>query len=592
MKSKEEIRNDIVRYMNFSWHGKDSKDRNPFVQLMIEELCNELYLVYNKLDNSNTSILEKLVKNLSPFFNYVRPAHSVLMVNSDEPVFHLDKKSNFFIKEISTKYQEQGINSIIFTPVCDINLNNVRINSIFFDKTLWIVNDAGEKSVLLQTNERATHNTLWLGLKADKEIKTLKDLFIYFNFPHLDDSHEYYDFLSYTFWKERNNTLKVKQGLPIKQNSSPSKIEKDILNFYKDHYQTIDHIVLSDIPTQKLPEELTSIVNPEIASSFPYLHWFSITFPPNFNPDDLMKMTIALNAFPVINRNNHEYFVSESDVSKALSLSSGIGEEFLEIDSILNSQLNSQNQIIHKNIYNTDIFTIEPKKKEMVGETKVVDYLEKLVDLLQDERTVFPKIDNDKIMEVYNSVSSLKDKENYKVEKNWLQEYTVVAGLSINTQETQEEINSLKILYWTSFAELINGIPENTLLMANKIPDLNKKDAVFLTSVRGGRNFYDFESLKALNRFYLTSHDRIITKHNILNYCRMELDKYVVAVDVVKNVCVSHKRNKGMINVIEIRITPRPEHVEYLKSSGILKDIRIRLIQRSPDTFNYRIILY
>jgi hypothetical protein len=283
-------------------------------------------------------------------------------------------------------------------------------------------------------------------------------------------------------------------------------------------------------------------------------------------------MTIILNAFPVINRNYNGQAVSKQEITDVISLSSGIGEEFLEIDHISG---------IGK-------YTIEPVKKKEIDGSRIFDYLERLLDVVQDEKTAFPEIDNEKIVEVYNAISSIQEKGTLKVELNRLREYAEVARLAIDREITPHKIN---MSWWTTHAEAANGIPEETTLMAHKHPELNKTDAFLLTPVDGGRSFYDDESLKAINKFYLTAKDRILTKNDILNFCRIELGKYVQNIQTVRNVRVSPKCNEGMVNVIEIRIKPLPEYVEYLKSGGILKDLRIRLMQRSPDTFNYRIIL-
>jgi hypothetical protein len=552
MKTKEAIRNELLRCMDFVWQDKTSGDRNSLAQLMIEELCNELYLLYNKLNESDSAIFEKLVKNLSPDFNYVRPAHAILCINPEHSVFELDKRAEFYLKDVSSGFKNRGINAIVFTPALHLKIRNIRIDRIFFEK--------------------AKFNTVWLGLSASPEIKTIQDWSFYFEFPHLEDYHEYYDLLSTLQWSAGGKTLKVKVGLPRMENDHSSPVETDVLNFYHDHFQTIESpISLSDIPSQKFPNDLAGVIDLEKAASFPSLYWFSVSFPPQFNPADIEKLLISPNAFPVINRHRSERVITEQEMAKAISLSSGIDEVFLEMDTVADGT-----------------FTIEPIRKETEKQPQIADYLEKLVDMLQEEKAAFPKIDKEKVMEVYNSISSINEKEDYKVGKNWLQEYSEVARI---TFDSTADANDINLSYWTSFAGLVNGVPEKTVLMANKIPELSKADAVLLTTVRGGRDFCDFESMQAVSRFYLTSHDRIITKQDMLNFCRIELGKYIEDVDVEKTVRMSHIQNKGLTNVIEIRITPCREYAGYLRNSGILKDLRIRLTQRSPHTFNYRIVL-
>lgn len=127
--------------------------------------------------------------------------------------------------------------------------------------------------------------------------------------------------------------------------------------------------------------------------------------------------------------------------------------------------------------------------------------------------------------------------------------------------------------------------------MASKIPELNKSNAVFLTETIGGRNFYDQESARAISSFYLTSKGRVLTKNHILDFCKIELGSYIEKVDVVRKAVIGHKQKEGIIIVMEIQVTPRPEAIEYLRQKSVFKDLLIRLYRISPGHFNYRIKL-
>lgn len=589
MKTKEAIRNELIRYAGFAWQTRDINRQHPLVQLMIEELCNEVYLLNSKLEDINYSVLEKLVKRLTPStFGYIRPSHAILHLRPNEPEFILDKRTDFFVKDISPGFQEGGITSIIFTPVVDIRLIKAAITHLFFDNTLWSVNNAGKKEMLLQTDKKAKYNTLWLGLDIDKEVKSLENMAFYMQFPHLNDNHQYYDILSCIRWQANGRPLKVKQGFPLMEGTRLSKVEKEILDFYRDHYQAIENPIRpEEIARQKIPDDLALVVNEELSDAFPPpLHWISITFPPHFKPEDIARMRIRLNAFPAVNRHYNERKFSLQEINSEIALSSDTGEEFLEINSFTDTKENACSCV--DIIKNAGEYSIEPIKKKEINDAGFADHLERLIDRMSEESAAFPQVDKDKVLNVYNSIAAIENEDGHKTVRNWLNEYADVARLTVRPKEN---ITAIDISWWTTYAGRVNGIAEKNILMAHKNSRLNKSEATFLTGVDGGRSFYDFESLKAINRFYMTSHNRILTKHNILNFCKIELGKYMEDVDAVKVIGISHKQKEGLINVMEIRIKPRREHVEYLQKSRILKDLRIRLKQRSPDTFNYRIVL-
>lgn len=590
MKTKEAIRSRIIHYMNMLWGIKGSNNFDSLTLLMIEEICNELYLLDNKLNDIDSTILEKLVEDLSPAtYNYVRPAHGILQIKPEAPIYFLDKKTEFFLKTLPNHLKSKNITSVVFTPAISTTLWNAGISSFFFNRTFWNVDEMGNKKVVFRTDKKAAYNKMWIKLEAGAETKELKNLFLYVDFPHLNDTHEYYDLLSTVKWSVNGKELKIKPGFPRQQKEVLSRTESDTLDFYDSHYQTIEsRIHLDKMQKQIIPDELVDIVDHELLSSLFPGYWLTLSFPPYFAQSDLEKMIITLNAFPVLNRRYNNLRETDWKSTDVISLPSDVGEKFLEMDTVIDSG---------KNLYypssagpqNKRYYSIEPIYKKSIESPEIYDYLERLVDIIQDERTAFPKIDNDKIMKVMNSIAAIQDNEMQRAELNRLNEHTEVARLKINVTE---EISSLNINYWTTHLDLVNNLPEGTALMANKIPVLNKTDAVFLTPADGARSFYDIDSLKAINKYYLTSKDRILTKHDIISFCRIELNKYTEHIDVVKSVKISPKPKEGLINVIEIQITPKEEYVKYLNQKGILKKLKIGLIKRSPGNYNYVINIH
>jgi hypothetical protein len=587
MATKELINKRILQYINLAWDVKNAGNLDPLVRLMIEAISNELYLLDNKLEDIHISVSHKLVNRLLPAMSgYVRPSHAILQVNPSVSIYKLDKHTNFTLKELPDDIRYQNLSSVSFTPVVNANIHDINISHIFHDRTLWAVTDRTRK-VLGYSGKRAEYNTIWLGLDISAEIETLGGIAFYLDFEHLQNHHDYYDIMSELRWSIGNEPLKMKKGFPVSLSEEISTAEKEILNFYEDHFQTVaSKTKLKDIHRKRIPDELAGITDSDITSSISPRYWFSVAFPANFLPEDVEKITISLNAVPIVNRYHNRYIVQERNLGNIVSLSSGAGQEFLNIESVSDNR---------NNIYAVEnqpgkeySYAIEPVQRRNTEDPRIIDYLERLADIVQEERTAFPGIDNDKIIDVLNAVSSIRDKDTQKIERNRLKEYAEIALLRLNPGENPA---SATVTYWTTQADLLNGIAKDTPLMASKIPELNKSDAILLTGTYGGRNFYSLESLKAINNFYLTSGDRILTKYNILGFCRIELGEYIEKVDVVRKAIISHKLKEGIIIVMEIQVTPKQEHLEYFKQKGVFKDLLVRLRQRSPNNFNYRIRL-
>lgn len=585
MKSREAIRNKILRYANLTWNAQQMNNLNPLIHLLIEETCNELFLLDNKLSDIDFTILEKLVHNLIPTgFSFVRPAHGILHIKPEIPLFNLSCDGEFLMKEIPTNLKGRVAVSPAFTPVTDVTLINGSVKHLFFDRTLWMADSDGSKIVISRTNRKAAHNTLWIQLEHHTAIKEIKDLCLYLDFPHLNDNHDYYELLSELKWSYAGKELHVTPGIPLNIDKKSSPSEQAVLDHYQKRYWTIFGTLYANEKSTAIPVELQSVLDEEIVRSLPSGIWLSIKFPAHFLQEDISKADLLMNTFPVINRRYNNHRLSLEEFTGITALPSEPGEEFLEIETVKDSSryIYKQDEIVtHEK---KGFFSIEPVRKRSFNDSRIYDYLERFIDTLQSEKAVFPYLDEEQIQFVLNRLSDILDKENQKQGLNTLNEYAEVARLAISAQP---EIDSLEAEYWTSLADRLNGLSKGTAMMASKIPALNKSDAVLLTNVAGGRTFYDSESLKAINRFYLVSRGKIITKYNIISFCDIEAGAYCSHIDVVRKTRISPKSKEGIINVMEVQLTPKTQFTDYFKEKGILSDLKIRLSKQSPPHYRY-----
>lgn len=585
MKSKEAIRNKIIRYANLTWNTRRTDNLNPLVHLIIEEVCNELFLLDNKLTDIDSTILEKLVQNLSPSgFRYVRPAHGILHIKPEIPQYKLDRESEFLMKDIPSGLKGKISIPPAFTPVTDVTLINGSVRYLFFGRTLWTMDADGKKNSLIHTELKAPYNTLWIQLELHSALKELKNLNLYLDFPQLNDDHDYYDVMDESVWNCAGKNLHVQQGIPISTIKGANATEQDILNYYKKRYWTISDTLYTDEASKNLPPELQNIIDEETVRSLTPGMWLSIKFPAHFLQEDIDRLFVAINTFPVINRRYNELRLSLDDFSGITALASEPGEEFLEIENIIDSSqyVYKPDEIITEK--NKGFYSVEPIRKKDLNDSRIYDNLERFIDTLQSEKAVFPDIDEDKIQFVLNSISDILNQENQKLDLNILNDYAEVARLAISPIA---DVTSIGVEYWTSLAGRLNGLSRGTAMMASKIPALNKSDAILLSDVKGGRTFYDMESLKAINRFYLVSKGQIITKYNIICFCEIEVGMYCSRIDVTRKAKISSRSKEGIINVMEVQLTPKTQYTDYFNEKGILNDLKIRLSEYSPPHYHY-----
>jgi hypothetical protein len=581
MKTRDALFDDIVRYARTVWRTGDIRTLDPLVRLMTEEICSELHLLYGRLDGTDVAVREKLIETLSPSgFDYVRPGHAAIHVSpgAGSPKFRLERTAGFHVGTPPAEFKERNIGLPLFTPVADTEIRNISIVRLFYGNTLWATDVTGARKLLSRSDKKAEYNTVWLGLETDPSLRTLNDLPFYIDFPHLRGDHPYFDLMPELRWMFRGKPLKTKPGFPAPPDAALSDTEKHILHFYEDLYRTVPEIRTDDVSGRNFPCGPAEITPPETGAPPKPLHWLSIAFPPYFAEEDLERVRILLNVFPAVNRYYGECHLSaREDLTGVVSLPSGAGEEFLEIDRVVR-RAGKESRIEKR-------YTAVPVGKDAAGVSGLSDRLERLIDVVRNERRAFPSgIDVEKLMEIFNSVSSGRDGETFVAGSNRLRENAEVARLALRTEE---ETSGVSVYYWNTHAGLPNGLPAGTVLTAHRIPELNRAEAVFITPVSGGRSFLDRESGENILHFYLTSGDRILTGNDIVNFCRMELGDAARDVRVSRGVRISPKSAEGMVSVVEIRIFPRAGHVGFLQSCNVLKDLRLRLRQRSPESFGY-----
>lgn len=585
MKSKEAIRNRIINYAGIVWNTKRIERIHPLIHLLIEELTDELYLLDMKLHNIDSMILEKLVRQLVPArFDYVHAAGTVIQVRSESNHFFLSRRSDFFIKKMPDDLRSRHIETVAFSPVTDTVLHNLGISCIFYNRKLWKVDDLGNRTLWTETNRRYTGNNLWLFVDNPEGMAYVKDLYFYIDFPHLNDNHNYYQNLSLIKWKAGGTSLQMEEGLPTLPGVVPSRVESDALSYYRIHYQRVKTKLYLTDQSQQVSDELSIMMPDDFSETLPRGCWITLEFPTHFRVEDIEKMHILLNAFPVLNRRYVEKHHDTSKIAGTIALPSEPGEELLELvrveDDTQDGYVSDDSgQKSKQGVYSLDFL----KKKEAYT-TLLHDNLELFSDVLDRERSVFSGVDKDKVAEIRNAVAALQDKDGERVDRNILSDHDEIARLNVNLKE---DTHTLNVVYWTTFAGILNNLPVGTELMAGQTTGLNKSEAVLITPASGGRVFFDSDSLKAINCFYITSKGRILSKHDILTFCRIEIGKYAKEIDAVRCGKISPRPGAGIVNAMEIRITPEEQHREYFQRKEVLRWLKLRLEERSPIHYNY-----
>lgn len=591
MYSKESIRKQILSYTELIWGTKKIDRSDILVRILVEELTEELYRMRNSINNIELTLLEKLAAKLTPpEYLSIRPAHGIFQSKITKPQYMLAHQVPFYLNEKPDYLKEKGVENIIFHPVTDTSLFNIRVDYIFNSTNLYIVDNRGNKQIKCRSSKKAYTDSIWLGLNIDNNIENLKGLAFYIDFPELSEIHDYYEVTHYTELIIKGKQVRLSQGFPSNMNIYDNTIESNILAFYKKNYLTInDDFFVESLQPELLPSELTGLFEQDDISDMTPKYWMQVKFHYCIQPEDLTGAVVALNTFPAYNKTINNQKVNKEYLKDTVALYAERFEKLLGVTSVIDSNDNTYSSYDPENNDPAGSYHIEPVNNIHIQSPDIVDYLEQLTDLIDNEKSAFPKIDTDKISDIVNSIKSVEtgiedkldsnDKDNQKIEIDRILIYPIKKADSVN------------IIYETTLGELANNIPAG----GKSIPQLDDRsgisDAVTLTSICGGKEFSDLEDLLAINKYLLASNDRLITEYNIISFCETELGKLIEKVEIELTCKVSPRPKEGVIKTIEVKLFPSDRYPSLLCKRGILRDLLIRMKLRSPHDYDYTIVI-
>lgn len=588
MKSKEAIRNTILNYTNQIWGTKKIERLDLLVQMMVNGLTNELFLAQNKLNDLDTTLLEKIARRLTPEkYTAVRPAHTILQMKSDDPITLLDRSNTFTLEWIPDGFFHEKNEGITFHPIASTRLFNLNIDHLFYHKKLFVINDEQEKELLVETTKQPTDNSVWLGLDIDPEITQLQGLSFYLDFAHLSEIDELYDVLPYTKCCIGDKEVSLAPGFPVDSSEYITDADKDILHLYNDHYLTINEAVsLREMEKERIPKGLSEVLQGSKTDALKPKYWIKLLFPSYFTPQHLTDIFIAVNAFPVSNKRLISQTIIKDNFTSMITLSSEQGEKLQAIDAIVDNkgrEFVSERESGHNE---AGTYHLETINKVFLEEYSLIDYMEQLLDLIDDERAVFTGLDKDQVGETLLSLTKAEGEDEKKTDYNNKHKGESLTRLQINPYE---DTSTIKLDYWVTFGDQVDNIPAKKLFDADRTGKLEGMTALSLCEVYGSKEFTDIQDLMSIDKYIFTSKDRIITEHNIRTFCESELGKAIEEVEIKLDGKISPKPKEGIIRVIKLTLIPSVGHPDLLYKKGVLKSLKTRLEQRSPSDFVYDI---
>lgn len=617
--NKEMIAARMFRHSVRYWDTKDADIDNldPLVRLLIEACAVELYRISNEINSAQEHMLEKLARLLTPEVHTApKPAHAVVHARPVEPDTQVYPAMQFFYqKKVASK--PNGLLDtnldVFFSPAGNYKVVDADVKFIAADRDLYTVNNGQYKEPISKTGsgKMIEPGTVWIGIEINHLIKDLSGLSFFFDLKNHPAKSQLLPLLHYSKWNINGVQLNTMEGL-WNPNSNSSlldsfsgfdefninqTIDRHINHFYKDQFITIINAVDLSLKTEKYPQEFAGIFSDkELAKLQKELLWVKIKLLPEFDEVVLEDLTVSINSFPVVNRHLNEIRYRLQNNFNIIPLLSA--EQFLSINSVEGTdggggdkEANKYTNLPFDNtseLRTKGTYTLRTGDVERFDSRNATEYMNYLVELLRDESSAFAALGQDFVASLVKELNQNITQLEQKIKQN----------ISILNQEPtyllinpRREGETIFVNFWTTNGEMGSQIRSGSKLDLYQGAELRPETLIMVTNSTGGAD--KLRNTEVLNAYKntLVTRGRIVTLEDVKSFCKLMLGEKIQNIAIKKGVAVSTLPNEGLINTVEIIITPEGINNNEEEWDGIIRDLLKRLELQSAIMVNYRMKL-
>lgn len=606
--SKDEIRNRILKNAEDFWNIKDTNDFDPLVKLIIEALSNELFNVANDVKNLENRIFDKISRILAPdHLTSSLPAHAIIHARPIEEEDYLSPYTQFaFKKNIPQENDKAKKTDIFFGPLHTVKVLNASIKYIATGNTLFNV-EQSNKQPMLNTlpGFSVEKNTIYIGLSGIKNWMDFNKLNLFFDWKNYSVPENTYDLLSLGKWFYKDNELGAyterfmdepltgKIEAPFHHKQLLNLIKADILQFYSNRFITLGDLNDFNIDNEpELPVALANIFQPAgINQIDKKVRWLKVVFPAAINQEMLNELHIYINAFPVVNKRLSQIKHRLKIMNNIIPIKTVETDQMLAIENLKDNHGNSYNEIpyTNENEKGDGSFSIRYGGTERFDTRNAKELVDYLFELLRDEKAAFSAYGPDflstilKNLEQNIALIEQKSRSALKDIKE-LPSYILLKPI--------DDADILFVDIWVTQAEEANHINAGSRLVVYENNKVNAESILFLSQTKGGRTKLNASNRVQAYKYGLTTADRIITKADVINFCRYELGQKLNGITLAKGIMMDNKPNAGFIKTTDIIIEPAENQKLTVQDWEELLSLTLaKLKLRSTMNIHYRMLL-
>jgi hypothetical protein len=315
MQSFENIRTRLIGNASARFHCRPEELAQE-TRLFIDWMAWEIYSLGQELGRSNDYIKNKIQKQLMPDVQTRSfPAHSIAQAMPKEEFGILKAEEDIFtIPRLGKNPPHQ----IYFAPLFDTQIVPARVKYLVSGKEWFVVNGPLEKQQIATAKEGNLHpSVLWVGIEWKNEVQEEQDLCFFIDWDHLEEGKNEALIQRLHLIKWLQNETECKAEIAFSrltkdaQEAKPKILDAEFL-----HIHAVEHQILrqyeKQFATVRSKKPILDVAPEEVLNKFDQddlgetvnekLLWMKLVFPAGFTPDDIRRIQINLNSFPIVNR--------------------------------------------------------------------------------------------------------------------------------------------------------------------------------------------------------------------------------------------------------------------------------------------------
>ncbi|MBE7661046.1 type VI secretion system baseplate subunit TssF [Tenacibaculum finnmarkense genomovar finnmarkense] len=566
------------------WGIENTQKVDPVIEMFLDVFSYELSKVHQEVKVSDAKLLERVSKILvNESWSLPTPSHTLLSVHPSEQVSEMEKTTQLYFQKIV----KGELNDVFFTPIKNQELLKANVYCTAWDRELSFDTNKGYKHIINSYKEsKIPEYTIWVGIDIDESL--LKDIKKIPISILLKDSHlDPYIKMS-SVQDCDGNDLKLYQEEDL--NTNKEHYYATIQKYYQDYLYTVD-LSNSSKKRQKLTDKCSEVFNQEDIEEYDKeLFWLEISFSVAFTKEELDKITISTNTFPIVNRKKSYKQHSLKRNGKIVSLYFKEKEYFLNAESLIDNEGR-----VYKNALKNDINNMEGSFSLYFGDIEQFDernakyILSDVIQTVREEGSSFSAMGydllNSYLEDLNDKLDALERKVNFRfkdVSNN--NEKVYLQTIPYKTSDTYE------CVYWTTNAGLANGIKEGALLSQYQIIDLESDSIRLLTDTVGGAVKKGTKEKISSFRYGLLSKDRIVSNEDIKEFMYVTIGDVVKSVSVKSGVGISVHKKQGLIRTINVEVLLKEaENLSSENKKRLGNSLELQLESKSVHNTPYRV---